>query len=73
MPMIIGLRDETKNISKLNTISYQAVYGPCYRVYFVDLDGENLILHCGGVKGSQKRDIQRAKEYWQELRTRTYE
>ena len=36
-------------------------YGPGYRVYFV-LRGEALILLlCGGDKGSQDRDIGRAK------------
>ena len=45
-------------------------YGPGYRVYFGDLDAENVVLLCGGDKRTQKRDIKRAKEYWQELRSR---
>ena len=48
-------------------------YGPGYRVYFGDLDGEIVILLCGGSKRSQRQDIKRAKEYWQELRNRAYE
>jgi putative addiction module killer protein len=48
-------------------------YGPGYRIYFGDLDGIIVILLCGGDKRTQKRDIKRAREYWQELRNRIYE
>ncbi len=41
-------------------------YGPGYRVYY-GLDGDTLVvLLCGGSKGSQDRDIQKAKEYWKD-------
>lgn len=43
-------------------------FGSGYRVYCGD-DGERIvILLCGGDKGSQKRDITRAKSYWKEYR-----
>ncbi|MBI1927663.1 type II toxin-antitoxin system RelE/ParE family toxin [Candidatus Poribacteria bacterium] len=45
-------------------------YGAGYRIYCGDLDGETVILLCGGTKRTQKRDIQKAKSYWQELRSR---
>ena len=48
-------------------------YGPGYRVYFGNLDEETVVLLCGGDKGTQNRDIQRAREYWQELGNRIYE
>ena len=48
-------------------------YGPGYRVYFGDLDGEHVILLCGGDKKTQTRDIEKARKYWQELRSRVYE
>ena len=48
-------------------------YGPGYRLYFGELDGENIVLLCGGTKGTQKHDIKKAREYWQELKGRTYE
>ncbi len=40
--------------------------GPGYRVYFTQRDETIVILLCGGDKGSQKRDIKRAKEMAQE-------
>lgn len=45
-------------------------FGPGYRVYYLQ-DGQRVILLlCGGDKGTQQRDIQRARqlaeEYWTE-------
>ncbi|OGQ36138.1 MAG: addiction module killer protein [Deltaproteobacteria bacterium RIFCSPHIGHO2_12_FULL_43_9] len=41
-------------------------YGPGYRVYY-GLDGNTVVvLLCGGDKGSQRKDIQKAKEYWKD-------
>ena len=43
-------------------------FGPGYRIYY-GLGGDTLVvLLCGGDKGSQDRDIQKAKEYWQDYR-----
>lgn len=36
-------------------------YGPGYRVYFVSRGQSLVILLCGGDKGSQSRDVKRAK------------
>jgi len=44
--------------------------GAGYRVYFGDFDGGIVILLCGGTKKTQRRDIQNAKAYWQEFRSR---
>ena len=40
--------------------------GPGYRIYCAD-DGRSLVLLlCGGIKRSQRADIQYAKELWSE-------
>ena len=36
-------------------------YGPGYRIYFMRQGDTVVILLCGGDKGSQRRDIARAK------------
>jgi putative addiction module killer protein len=44
-------------------------FGPGYRVYFGRSGDEVVILLCGGDKGSQDRDIERAREYWRDYRS----
>lgn len=41
-------------------------FGPGYRVYFGRVGETVVLLLVGGDKGSQTRDIQRAKAYWHE-------
>jgi putative addiction module killer protein len=45
-------------------------YGPGYRVYLGQKGQTLVILLCGGDKGTQERDIQRAKEYWKDYNER---
>ncbi|MBO6570726.1 MAG: type II toxin-antitoxin system RelE/ParE family toxin [Kordiimonadaceae bacterium] len=37
-------------------------YGPGFRVYFVQMGETVIVLLCGGTKGSQDKDIQKAKQ-----------
>lgn len=45
-------------------------FGPGYRVYFGEADKTLVILVMGGDKSTQQKDIQRAKEHWQDYRRR---
>ena len=44
-------------------------FGAGYRVYFGEDGSTIVVLLCGGDKDSQRRDIQRAQDYWQEYQT----
>lgn len=43
-------------------------HGPGYRIYFIRQGAELIVLLCGGDKGSQRRDIDRAKRMAAEWR-----
>jgi putative addiction module killer protein len=42
-------------------------FGSGYRIYFGELDNKIVLLLCAGDKGTQSRDIQKAKIYWHEF------
>lgn len=44
-------------------------FGPGYRVYFGQ-DGLEVVMLTGGDKSSQTSDIEDAKEYWEDYKTR---
>ena len=46
-------------------------WGPGYRVYFARIGQVTVLLLCGGDKRTQQRDINRAKEYFQDYKART--
>ena len=39
-------------------------FGAGYRVYFAGDGDEIILLLSGGDKGSQREDIEKAREYW---------
>ena len=41
-------------------------FGPGYRIYYGERDRTVVVLLVGGDKGSQERDIQKAKQYWED-------
>lgn len=44
-------------------------YGPGYRIYFGQYRKNIVILLIGGDKGTQSKDISKAKKYWAEYRS----
>ena len=46
-------------------------WGPGYRVYFSRLGQVIVLLLCGGDKRAQKKDIKRAKAYFEDYKART--
>lgn len=62
----VGLFGDAKAISG-GLCELRVDYGPGYRVYFVRRGDVLVILLCGGDKGSQRRDIARAKELAEQL------
>ena len=60
-----GLMGDVKHFDGIGEVRID--YGPGYRVYFVQQGDVLIILLCGGNKGSQSRDIARAKQLAKEL------
>jgi putative addiction module killer protein len=46
-------------------------YGPGIRIYFGKIRGKIVLLLCGGDKGSQDRDINKAKDYLKDYQSRS--
>jgi putative addiction module killer protein len=45
-------------------------FGPGYRVYYAKSGTEIVLLLCAGTKKSQDKDIDVAKEYWEDFKER---
>lgn len=46
-------------------------WGPGYRVYYVMLSRASVLILCGGDRGKQSRDIDRAFGYFKDYKERT--
>jgi putative addiction module killer protein len=46
-------------------------FGPGYRVYLGQKGKRLIVLLCAGIKKTQKRDIQQARDYWHDYRSRS--
>jgi putative addiction module killer protein len=46
-------------------------WGPGYRVYFARLGQAIVLLLCAGDKRTQRKDIKRAKKYFDDYKART--
>lgn len=44
-----------------------------YRIYFAEQENTMALLLIGGSKKTQIKDIQKAKQYWEEFRERCYD
>jgi putative addiction module killer protein len=64
----LGNFGDTKRVGEVFELRVHA--GPGYRIYY-GRDGDAVVLLlCGGDKGSQARDIERAEGYWRDYRSR---
>lgn len=46
------------------------MFGAGYRVYFAEDDGSIVVLLIDGDKSTQKRDIKKAHDYWDDYKLR---
>ncbi len=53
-------------------LELRMTFGPGYRVYLAREGQSVVLLLCGGDKGSQDRDIERARQHWNEYRSRDH-
>lgn len=66
----LGNFGDTKRVGEVFELRIHA--GPGYRIYFGREGDAIVILLCGGDKGSQDRDIERAQAYWRDHRSREH-
>lgn len=61
----MGISEIVKKYKELKGILELRIdHGPGYRVYFAKKSNTVVLLLIGGTKRTQQRDIEKAKEYW---------
>jgi len=61
----LGISEIVKKYKELKGILELRIdHGPGYRVYFAKKSNTVVLLLIGGTKRTQQRDIEKAKEYW---------
>jgi putative addiction module killer protein len=63
----LGLFGDAKAVGD-GVSELRIAFGPGYRVYYALDQGKIVLLLCGGDKRTQSKDIQQAKEYWNDYR-----
>jgi putative addiction module killer protein len=64
-----GLLGDCKSVGA-GVMELRIDYGPGYRVYFARHGTAVILLLLGGDKRKQEHDIEQAKTYWQDFKTR---
>ena len=58
--MKLGNLGKVKNVGG-NVFEKKIYYGPGYRLYFANKNGQLIVILCGGDKSTQQKDIEKAK------------
>ena len=61
-----GNLGDTKNVRE-NIFEKRIFYGAGYRLYFMNKNGQLIIILCGGDKSTQQKDIEKAKQIAKEI------
>lgn len=70
----LGNYGDVKSIKNSDGIyEVRISFGAGYRIYFGQEGKSIIVLLVGGDKGSQKRDIEKAKQYWLDYKDNKYE
>jgi putative addiction module killer protein len=69
MRLQAGYHSNVKSVGS-GIAEYKIDFGPGYRIYFGKDGNKLIILLCGGNKKTQKKDIEKAKKYWQDYKNR---
>ena len=65
----LGNLSDTKSVGS-GISELRLLFGSGYRVYFAEHRNTIVVLLCGGDKGSQDKDIEKAKLYWSDFKRR---